>query len=271
MNEAYHNWDDAVFEYRNKDYGAYVLRYSYPSHLTVSALIVIALFLLAMLGLQLFKEKQTQISTLKKIIIIDYAKLASPPPIEQIKSPPKMTVVVQKKIQKYVTPKVTVEEVKEEEEMPTIDEVNKNLNTPNADIQGTGEGEVMEVIEPPPVEVVVEAPPPEPEPVVNVKPPEFPGGDKALAKWLSSHMEYPPVATRMGIQGVVIVEFTVDLKGKISDVAVVQSLHKACDNEAIRLVKSMPAWMPGESNGQKVVAKRKLPVPFVLDNSGRPK
>jgi periplasmic protein TonB len=160
---------------------------------------------------------------------------------------------------------VTVEDVKEEEEMPTIDEVNKNLDTTNTDIQGTGEAGVIEVIAPPPVEEVVKAPPPEPEPDVNIKPPEFPGGDKALVKWLSSHMEYPPIATRMGIQGIVIVEFTVDVKGKISDIAVVQNLHRACDNEAIRLIKAMPAWIPGESNGEKVVAKRKLPIPFVLN------
>jgi periplasmic protein TonB len=262
---SYDSWDDAVFEYRNRDYGAYVLRYNYPYHLTVSALIVIALFLFAMFGLRFLKEKQTQISTPKKIIIIDYAKLAQPPPIEQIKSPPKTTIVVQKKIQKYVAPKVTVEEVKEEEEMPTIEEVNKNLGTTNTDAQGTGEVEVTEVITPPPVEAVVDAPPLKPEPVINIKPPEFPGGDKALAKWLVSHMEYPPVATRMGIQGSVTVEFTVDVKGKISDIAVVQSLHRACDNEAIRLIKAMPAWIPGESNEEKVVAKRKLPIPFVLN------
>lgn len=262
MNIMDDNWDDLVFEDRRKDYGAYVLRYNYPHYFVISAIIVIILFLSIVICTELFKEKGVQ-ETPKKLTIINYSQLAQPPSIEQIKSPPKTTVAVQKKIQKYVAPKVTVEEVKEEEEMPTIEEVNTNLGTTNTDGQGIGEVEVVEVIAPPPAEVVVEAP--EPEPVIIDKQPEFPGGDKALAKWLSSRLVYPPIAKRMGIQGVVIVEFTVDVKGLISNITVVQSLHKDCNNEAIRLIKAMPAWMPGELNGEKVVAKHKLPIPFVLN------
>lgn len=68
----------------------------------------------------------------------------------------------------------------------------------------------------------------------------------------------------MGIQGIVIVEFTVDIKGHISEASVVQSLHRACDTEALRLVNSMPAWTPGEANGEKISGKRKLTIPFIL-------
>ena len=260
MSKSYTNWEDIVFEHRNKDYGAYLLRYNYPYYLTISALIVMILFISGMFCPRLFIEKQMQVKIPKKTVI-KYARLAQPPPIEKIYIPPMTTPVIQEKIQKYITPKVTGEEVKEEEEMPAIEEVQEYINTAETDIQGIGQGEI-EVIAPPPIEEEVEATPSEPD--LAVKPPEFPGGDKALAKWLENHLKYPPVATRMGIQGIVLVEFTVDIQGKISDVTIVQSLHRLCDNEAMRLIKSMPAWSPGESNGEKVVAKRKLPIPFVL-------
>jgi len=261
MNIGTGNWEDMVFEHRNKAYGAYLLRYNYSYYVTISALIVIVLFLSVMICPGLFGGKQGQ-ETAKKLTVINYSQLASPPPIEKIHVPPKTTPVVQEKIQKYMAPVVTNEEVSEEEEMPTIEEVQQNMDVGLAsEIQG-GEEVAVEVVEAPKVEEPVEVTPPEPD--VTVKPPEFPGGEKALAKWLGKNMKYPAVATRMGIQGTVIVEFSVDLKGKISDIKVVQSLHRSCDEEAKRLVSSMPSWLPGESNGEKVVAKCKLPIPFVL-------
>ena len=260
MDTLDNNWDNLVFENRRRDYGAYILRYSYPYHITVSALIVITLFISGIICHRLLKGDQIQ-EPVKKVLVINYSQLSTPPPIERIHVPPKTTPVVQEKIRKFVTPKVTKEEVKEEEEMPTIQEVDKNTDTSNSVIEGSGGGEVQ-VIAPPQDVEVVEAKPPEPE--INIKQPEFPGGDKALSKWLESHLKYPPVATRMGIQGTVVVEFTVDKKGAISDVTVIKSLHRSCDNEAMRLVNSMPAWTPGESNGEKVMAKCKLQIPFVL-------
>jgi protein TonB len=254
-------WEDICFEYGNKDYGAYILRYVYPYNLTVSAFIVIVIFLSIIVGPRLFKEKEAPVTVAKPVKVIDYTQLAPPPPIERIYVPPPKTEVVQKKVQKYEAPKVTTEEVKEEEEMPTIAEVKDNLDTTN--IQGTGEGEVITTYTPPPPEPA-EVAPPKPEPTVIVKPPQFPGGDKELVKWLGSHLRYPPMAEEMGIQGLVIVEFVVGMDGKLSDVTVVQSVHKLCDEEAIRLIKSMPDWIPGESTTGVAVATRKLPIRFAL-------
>jgi periplasmic protein TonB len=247
------SWIDTVFEYRNKDYGAYTLRYSYPHILTVSALIVIVVFLSSMLlSSQSSKNKNIQVKTTKKVFI-DYSQLAPPPPIEKTVTP--KTVVVQEKIQKYVAPQITTEEVKEEEELPTIDEVNQNLNATGPNTEGVGDAEVQ-VAEP--------SPPPEPEPVLVDKLPEFPGGDKALEKWLADNLKYPAAASRMGIEGKVVVEFTVEPDGSLSGISIVQSLHRLCDNEALRLVRAMPAWNPGELQGVKVASKLKLPIPFVI-------
>jgi protein TonB len=68
----------------------------------------------------------------------------------------------------------------------------------------------------------------------------------------------------MGVEGRVVVEFFVDENGKICDPTIKESLHRLCDNEAMRLVSSMPDWIPGEKNGIKNRQKYTLPVPFVL-------
>jgi TonB family protein len=94
--------------------------------------------------------------------------------------------------------------------------------------------------------------------------PEFPGGNTELAKWLAKHLKYPKEAKKSRIQGVVKVEFNIDKTGKISDAKVIEGLHPLCDNEVIRLVNSMPNWIPGEENGEKVDIKYRLPIRFII-------
>jgi len=259
------HWEDMVFEYRNKEYGAYLLRYIYPYYVTISASIVLFLFLAIIVGPELIRGKRVPPSAEQQVTMIDYTKLAPPPPIEKLYIPPP-PIDLPKKIRRYEAPKIVEDEVKAEDEMLSMDEVKYDLDTTNIDTQegaGGGEDAVVVVYVPPPEPVKV-APPPEPEPVIIVKPPEFPGGDKALVRWLGSHLQYPKMAEMMGIEGLVVVEFVVGIDGKLSDVTVVQSVHKLIDEEAIRLVKSMPDWIPGESTTGVAVAKRKLPVRFTL-------
>jgi periplasmic protein TonB len=258
MNKFINCWDDLVFESRRKDYGAFLLRYNYPYYLAASALVVIFSFLAAMVGPGLFGEKELQTQEIRKVRVIDYNELAAPPPIERIFIPPKQ-IVQPVKVEKYVAPIVTQEEVDESEDMMTMEEV--------AEIEEFSEGPIgdFEGIE---TVVVVEIPDPPVEKEVEqdrtVKAPEFPGGKDELSKWLKEHLKYPSVAQRMGIEGNVIVEFFVDENGKICDPTVKESLHRLCDNEAMRLVRAMPDWIPGEKNGIKNRQKYTLPVTFVL-------
>lgn len=94
--------------------------------------------------------------------------------------------------------------------------------------------------------------------------PEFPGGNNELTKWLANNLKYPKEAKKSRIQGVVEVEFTIDKTGKISDAKVIKGLHPLCDNEVLRLVDSMPNWIPGEKNGEKVDVKYRLPIRFIM-------
>ena len=92
--------------------------------------------------------------------------------------------------------------------------------------------------------------------------PQYPGGDAALMKYVQSHIKYPPMAKENNIQGKVIVQFVVLKDGSIGEVKIVRSVDKCLDKEAVRVVKSLPKFMPGRQNGQPVAVWYTLPVSF---------
>ena len=94
--------------------------------------------------------------------------------------------------------------------------------------------------------------------------PEYPGGMNAMMTFLMQNVRYPENAMKNNIQGRVIVKFVVGKDGKIGDVSVVRGVDPEIDAEAVRAVKSMPAWIPGENNGTPVATYYHLPVAFKL-------
>lgn len=94
--------------------------------------------------------------------------------------------------------------------------------------------------------------------------PTFPGGDQALLEFMGKNTKYPPLARENGLQGIVVVTFVVDEKGNINNVQVLRGIGGGCDEEAIRVVKSMPAWKPGKQRGLPVRVQYNLPFRFTL-------
>jgi len=94
--------------------------------------------------------------------------------------------------------------------------------------------------------------------------PSFPGGEAELFKYLGKNIKYPQMATDAGISGVVYVTFVVDKDGKIRDVKVLRGIGGGCDEEAVRVVKSMPTWKPGKQRGKAVTVQYNLPIRFTL-------
>ena len=94
--------------------------------------------------------------------------------------------------------------------------------------------------------------------------PQFPGGEAALMKYIDSHIQYPPEAKKNNIQGRVVVQFVVDKTGKVGEVKVVRSVDKDLDKEAVRLIKTLPKFIPGRQNGQTVAVWYTLPITFKL-------
>lgn len=100
--------------------------------------------------------------------------------------------------------------------------------------------------------------------VVVEKMPEFPGGEEAMRRYLARNIRYPLIAQENGIQGRVICQFVVNSDGKIVDVQVVRGVEASLDEEAIRVIKSMPNWTPGKQGGKNVRVKYTLPIRFKL-------
>jgi protein TonB len=94
--------------------------------------------------------------------------------------------------------------------------------------------------------------------------PSFPGGEQKLFEYLGKTIKYPQMATDAGISGVVYVTFVVGKDGKITDVKVLRGIGGGCDEEAIRVVKSMPPWQPGKQRGKPVTVQYNLPIRFTL-------
>ena len=94
--------------------------------------------------------------------------------------------------------------------------------------------------------------------------PSFPGGDAALMQYLAKNIKYPAVAEENGIQGRVVCTYVIERDGSITDVKVVNSVDPSIDKEAMRVIKTMPKWIPGRQNGRKVRVKFTLPVIFRL-------
>ncbi|WP_191906989.1 energy transducer TonB [Adhaeribacter soli] len=97
--------------------------------------------------------------------------------------------------------------------------------------------------------------------------PEFPGGTSRMYEFMVKNLQYPAAAQEKGIEGRSIVQFVVTKTGKIRDVSILKSLGKEIDEEAMRLVKSMPVWTPGKQNGRAVHVRYTMPIMFRLDNA----
>ena len=93
-------------------------------------------------------------------------------------------------------------------------------------------------------------------------PPKFNGGEVALSKFLSEKKIYPEIARIERIEGEVSVQFVVDIDGKISDVKILKGVHKKLDKEAMRVVRAMPRWTPGNRDGEAVKAYFVISITF---------
>ncbi|WP_274288993.1 energy transducer TonB [Prevotella corporis] len=93
----------------------------------------------------------------------------------------------------------------------------------------------------------------------------FPGGSVALMQYIAQNLRYPNIQGDCNIQGRVIVGFTINEDGILSDIKVMKSISPAFDEEAIRVVKSMPKWKPAKLNGKAVKSKYTIPVNFRIE------
>ena len=95
--------------------------------------------------------------------------------------------------------------------------------------------------------------------------PNFPGGEEALMKFINEHIKYPQSALEQGTQGTVMLRFVVTSTGDIGEVQILKGLDQDCDDEAKRVVKSLPKFNPGMQQGRPVSVWYTAPVRFVIE------
>ena len=268
-------WSDLMFENRNKEYGAYVLRRQTTARNIKSIITVLIIFALVMAYMiaknayddyQKAHQAQTQVTELtaltetKKEAKVERKEIVKQEKVEQVVEKVKSSI-------KFTAPVIKKDnEVNPEDEMKSQDEImNSKVAVGFANVVGNDEsGEVLKA-----KEVLVTEPvkPKEEEnKVFDVveQMPSFPGGMSALMAYLQKSIKYPPVAEENGIQGRVICTFVVERDGSVTDVRVAKSVDPSLDKEAVRVVSAMPKWIPGKQNGQSVRVKYTLPVTFRL-------
>ena len=245
--------EEIVFKARNKDYGAYVLRNKYRKYTTISLLIAIfiigAFVAYPVIAAYITKSRVIHENKTVETEMLNVPKEELPPPPPPPPPPPD---VVQQ--QRFVAPVVTSDSV--ETTMATQDDLS---NKPNTEAPAEENIEVVETK----TQVIEQEAPKEIFTVVEEQP-TYPGGEDARIKFLQANMKYPEEAKELGVQGKVYVTFVVEVDGSITDVKVLRGIGSGCDDEAVRVVKSMPRWVPGKQRGVPVRVQFNLPINFKL-------
>ena len=264
---------DIIFENRQKTYGAYDIRKTYPKNVR-SAIIAAAIFFTVGVSLPLIAKVVAGNKDKTEITEVNLKNIKTPPPPPDAPPPPPPPPPKEPP----PPPKSTVEfkppVVKPDEEVkkdpPKIEEF-KDKDSGLKDQEGKKDGvrEMQKPAEGKP------APPPvldEPKKPVEDKvfiaveqKPEFPGGEKALLQYLAEHIKYPSMAREAGITGKVFIQFVVGKDGSINDVKILRGIGGGCDEEAMRVVRELPRFKPGMQNGQPVKVQYNLPVQFQLE------
>ena len=99
--------------------------------------------------------------------------------------------------------------------------------------------------------------------------PEFPGKEKAMMEFVTNNIHYPEEAKDNGIEGRVFVEFVVEKDGSVNEVKVLKGIGHGCDDEAVRVVKTMPKWKPGMQKGKPVRVHYQMPFLFKLTDKNK--
>lgn len=257
-------WLNLVFEGKNQDYGAFQLRLTSNRRHRTSILIAFLLFVVGVCSPMLIKkimpkakDQNTEVTTLVNLNL-DQPKEEQPKEIYVPPPPVRSTI-------KFTAPVIKPdEEVPQEEEMKTQDELNKtDIVIGNQDVQG------IDTLPPDISDLEKEAG----QQIVDVQvysfaiveeQPIFPGGETALLEFIAKNTHYPEEAIEAGVSGKVFIGFIIGTKGKVTDVKLLRGVSPALDNEALRVVKSMPDWTPGRQNGKPVRVAFQVPVNFTL-------
>lgn len=243
-------FDEIIFENRNRSYGAYDLRKRYKSTASFSVLFGAALMTLLVIGLSLTTDRSIASRTEPGIVILklDPVRPAFIEP-QEIKAPDEMM----KNVIRNLKPVVTEDTADLTVYIPITDDL-VEIQT-NGDITDTASAVTV-------VDAII---PDVEEPRVFVEEmPEFPGGVNELLKTIASNLDYPDAAIENNIQGRVIIKFVINIDGSVDRITLLRGVDPLIDNEAVRVIGTLPKFRPGRQNGVPVPVWYTIPVLFKL-------
>jgi periplasmic protein TonB len=250
-------WCDLVFIGKNQAYGAYENRKNSDKRHALALLISIVLVALAVAAPTLIKAFIPK-SNLKNTdgVILSNIILDPPPPEPLTVTPPPPPLRSTIRFTPYeITDKDVVDESKTQDEIIQSRTAISIADITGTDPEGADIADLRKIVTEEKKDVIYQ---------VVEQNPQFPGGNEALAEFLSKNILYPDAARESGIAGRVYIQFVVDKYGHIGSVKLTRGIGGGCDEEALRVVKKMPAWAPGKQNGQAVAVYFNLPVVFRL-------
>ena len=275
-------WTDVIFEGKNKEFGAYSLRSQSDRRHNRAVLFTLIGLVLVLVGgyfwgmysdyrrdqreLQLQAQLEQQLAQMQE-------EATNEEPEEEVQA-------VQEPEQEEALPEEILNTIKDTEiaiaadnevteDITSKDDVQESTAAAGAATfdQGTDNLEVVRTYKD---EIIVEEKKPEPvkEEIFTAveQMPQFPGGEAELLKYIATHIKYPTMAAENNIQGRVVVKFVVKKDGNVGEVVVLRGKDPDLDKEAVRVVKTLPRFIPGKMNGQSVSVWYTLPINFKLQS-----
>lgn len=274
-------WTDIIFDGKNKEFGAYQLRRNSDkrhNRAVLATLIGLVVILVGAYFLGMyndFRAKQHE-AELQAQLEQQLAQMAEEVPEEE--APEEEIQAVEAPEQEQALPEEILNTIKDTEiQIAADNEVTEDITSKDDVAESTAAAgattfdqgtDNLEVVRTHKDEIIVEEKKPEPkkEEIFTAveQMPQFPGGEAELMKYVANHIKYPTMAAENNIQGRVVVKFVVKKDGSVGEVQVLRGKDPDLDKEAVRVVRTLPKFIPGKMNGQAVSVWFTLPINFKL-------
>ncbi len=271
-------WRDIVFEGKNQQFGAYEMRKNSDARhnkaMIVVVIVIAIAFILPLLVNTVLPKAEEKPEDLTEQALVNLDNTVDEEQDQPEEEQQRVEVEIPEALPEEIlnTVKVTELAIVEDEKVNAEDEI-KTQDEPKETTTAFGQSDFDKGTDDRNVllehkdEIIVEEKKPVEENKVFTaveQMPQFPGGEAELMKYIQKNLKYPPVAMENNIQGRVVVQFVVTKTGKIGEVKVARGKDPDLDKEAVRVVKSLPDFIPGKMNGQSVNVWYTLPITFKL-------
>ena len=277
-------WTDLIFEGKNKAFGAYTLRRASDKRHNKAMLLVIIGLIVVLIGGYFwgmysdFRREQRELELQAQLEQQLAEMAAAEEQEEQVEE--EIPQAMEEPQAEEALPEEILNTIKDTEIAIAADnEVTEDITSKDDVAESTAAAgattfdkgtDDLNVVREHKDEIIVEEKHPEPvkEEVFTAveQMPQFPGGEAELLKYIASHIKYPTMAAENNIQGRVVVKFVVKKDGSVGEVQVLRGKDPDLDKEAVRVVRTLPKFIPGKMNGQAVSVWFTLPINFKLQS-----